>query len=75
MEQKPLIIVAVKGKMHQQVFGPALPKVIAGKRKQLKDSGNWSGWLLQIRNPEAYKKVPILTKKLKTLSYEEKRAA
>lgn len=74
MEQKQLIIVAVKGKMHQQIFGPALAPVIAIQRKSLKDSGNWKGWLLQIRTPAGYKAVPILTKKLKK-TYEEKRAA
>lgn len=73
--EKQLIIVAVKGKMHQQIFGPALPQVCAGKKKQLKDSGNWSGWELQLRNQNAYKNVPILTKKLKPLTYNEKRAA
>jgi hypothetical protein len=73
MEPKQLIIVAVKGKMHKQIFGPALVSVIASERKRLKDSGNWKGWLLQIRTPAGYKEVQILTKKPKT--YEEKRAA
>ena len=68
-----LILVAIRGKHHQIVFGPALPIVIAGKKKQLIASGNWKGWIFQIRNPIAYKNVPILQKKLKT--YEEKIAA
>jgi len=73
MEQKQLILTAVKGKMHQQIFGPALPKIIAGKKKQLQQSGNWAGWQLILRTPQGYAKVPILIKKPKT--YEEKRAA
>lgn len=75
MEEKTLIIVAVKGKMHQQIFGPALTRTCAGKKKQLTDSGNWKGWSLNLRTEAGYKAVPILTKKTKLKTYEEKRAA
>lgn len=70
---KSFILVAIKGKMHRPVFGPAIAKVIGAKKAELMKSGNWSGYIFQIRNPDAYLKVPILTKKNKT--YDEKRAA
>lgn len=72
MEQKKdkqFILVAVKGKMHRPVFGPATAAAIGSEKKKLKASGNWRGWELNIRDPEAYKKVPILTK---PLTFEQK---
>lgn len=62
MEQQ-LIIVAIKGQTHKPIFGPALPKIAGAKKSELTKSGNWKGWILQLRNPEAYKAHPILTKK------------
>jgi len=62
-----LILVAIRGQFTKIVFGPAPALIIAGKKKQLTDSGNWIGWKFQIRTESGYKAVPILKKKLKTL--------
>ncbi len=68
-----LILVAIKGKHTQVVFGPAIPKSVGGKKSELMNSGNWKGWTFQLRTQQGYDKVKILIKKPKT--YEEKRAA
>jgi len=70
MEQKPLILVAVKGKIHKQIFGPAMPQIVGAEKKKLLASGNWKGWEIFIRTQTCYKAIPIINRKLKT--FEEK---
>ena len=60
---KNLILVAIRGKHTQIVFGPALPVIVAAKKKELIASGNWRGWKFQLRSEQGYKAVPILQKK------------
>lgn len=60
MEQKQLILVAVKGNMHKPIFGPAIASVIGKKKSDLKQQ--YAGWELQIRTPQGYKNVKILHK-------------
>ncbi len=61
-----LILVAIRGKHTQIVFGPATPQIISTKKSELIRSGNWSGWKFQLRTSAGYKNVKILTKKNKT---------
>jgi hypothetical protein len=68
--EKQFILIAIKGTHHKPVFGPAIAKVVASEKKKLSCSGNWNGWIFQIRNPEAYKSVPILNQK--PLTFEQK---
>lgn len=68
-----LVLIAIKGNYTKIVFGPAIPKLIAWKKAELIKSGNWQGWEFQLRNYQAYKVIPILTKKTKLLTYEEKK--
>ena len=62
---KQLLVIAIKGTHTEIVFGPAIPSACGKKKSELMKSGNWKGWQFQIRYPEAYKVVKILTKKLK----------
>lgn len=62
--EKTFVLVAVKGNHHQPVK-EGVVKFVQSERTKLKASGNWTGWLFQIRTKEGYKNVPILKRKLK----------
>lgn len=62
--EKTFVLVAVKG-THHHPLGTGVVTVIQSLRKKFKDSGNWKGWLLQVRTEAGYKAVPILKKKIK----------
>jgi|GEM_PF-5842022 len=59
-EDKQLIIVAVKGLHTQVIFGPAIPRIVQVKRSELIKSGNWKGYILEIRTPQGYANKKIL---------------
>lgn len=62
---KVFVLVAVKGTYHKPIK-TGVVKFIQSLRKDLKKSGNWKGWLLQVRTEDGYKAVPILTPKIKS---------
>lgn len=57
------ILVAIKGSHHRPVKGPAIIQIIASERGKLKKEPQWRGWEFQVRDPEAYKAMPILESK------------
>lgn len=69
--EKQLILVAIKGNIAKQIFGPAVAKVIAWKKSELQRSGNWRGWKLKLRSPQGFKAIPFWEKKTE-LTYEQK---
>lgn len=62
---KQLILVAIKNGQTQIVYGPAVPDAVGRKKNELQKSGNWRGYFFQIRTPEGYENVKILTKNAK----------
>ena len=59
-KDKSLILVAIKGKFTQVVFGPAIPAIVTTKMSELKASGNWDGWRFEARTENGYKIKKIL---------------
>ena len=65
MENKQLILVAIRGNHTQIVHGEAAPGIIATQKASMIKSGNWIGWKFQMRNKDAYKNLKILQPKIK----------
>ena len=59
--EKQFILVAIRGTQTKPVFGPAIAKMIAFKKKELIGSGNWKGYVFQLRTESGYANVKILT--------------
>lgn len=62
MKEDKFILVAVKGKVHKPI-AEGIIKIIQDTKKKFSSSGNWKGWILQVRTPAGYKAKPILEKK------------
>lgn len=61
-EDDQFVLVAVKGKVHTPLK-EGIVKFVQACRSQLKRSGNWKGWKLQVRRKAAYLAKPILEEK------------
>ncbi len=57
-QDEKLYLVAVKG-TSTRVVKEGVPKILGAEKKRLIASGNWKGWVFQIRNPAGYAKVKI----------------
>lgn len=62
--EEQFVLVAIKGAHHEPVKEGAIG-IIQTERTKLKKSGNWRGWVFQVRRPDAYKALPILPPKRK----------
>ena len=58
------ILVAIKGSQTQPITQPSSKQQAIYKQKEIKNRGDWKGYKIQLRTPEGYKNVKILTKKL-----------
>jgi hypothetical protein len=67
MNNATFVLVAIKGKMHQVVKEGSI-SFCQSQRTIFKGDRNWKGWTFQVRNKEAYKATPILTKKVKAIT-------
>jgi hypothetical protein len=61
-DNQQFILVAIKGKHHRPVCGPAVIKIIGAQRSSLTKQPQWRGYTFQIRTPDGYRAVPILEK-------------
>ena len=60
---KQLILVGVRGKHTQILFGPAQPQAVGTEKSKLARSGNWKNWVFEIRTPAGYANKKILNPK------------
>ena len=67
MEQQ-MILIAIKGSHHEQIFGPCIVQVAQWKKKLLSKEIQWKNWIFQVRTIPGYKAVPILQKKSKLIT-------
>ena len=67
--EKQFVLIAVRGKLTQNVFGPAIKRLINIKKTEIVRLGNYRGWILEIRNADGSKIVKFVRKEL---TYEEK---
>jgi hypothetical protein len=62
MKVTKMYLVAIKG-INTRVVKEGVVKILQAEKKKLAASGNWKGYIFQIRNIDAYKNHKILLDK------------